>query len=294
MLFFAALLVDGLLASAIYALVALAFVVVYKASGAINFALGELAMLGSRLVATGIHTMELGLAGALGFASAGMVAVALAFNRLVLRHMVGRPLIALIMVTLGLGALLRGAAPLVFGAVPGVILLPIPADPLDVHGVLVPAGRLVAAAIATTCITAVTAFFRFSRTGLALRAISEDQQVAMAMGIDVRGHLALTWAMVGVISVFAGALWTAVSGGGLGVVIIGLKVFPILVVGGLDSVPGIMVGAVLIGVLESLAAGYLDPLLGAGFSSIAPYLLLLAVLLVRPHGMFGRPRIERV
>ncbi len=294
MLFFAALLVDGLLASAIYALVALAFVVVYKASGAINFALGELAMLGSRLVATGIHAMELGLAGAIGSASAGMVVVALAFNRLVLRHMVGRPLISLIMVTLGLGALIRGAAPLVFGAVPGPIPLPIPSDPLDVYGVLVPVGRLAAATIAITCITAVSAFFRFSRTGLALRAISDDQQVAMAMGIDVHGHVALTWAMVGVISVFTGALWTFTSGGGLGVVIIGLKVFPILVVGGLDSVPGIMVGAVLIGVLESLAAGYLDPLLGAGFSSIAPYLLLLAVLFVRPHGMFGRPTIERV
>jgi branched-chain amino acid transport system permease protein len=293
-LFFAALLVDGLLASAIYALVALAFVVVYKASGAINFALGELAMLGSRLVATGIHAMELGLAGAIGSASAGMVVVALAFNRLVLRHMVGRPLISLIMVTLGLGALIRGAAPLVFGAVPGAIPLPIPSDPLDVYGVLVPAGRLVAATIAITCITAVSAFFRFSRTGLALRAISDDQQVAMAMGIDVHGHVALTWAMVGVISVFTGALWTFTLGGGLGVVIIGLKVFPILVVGGLDSVPGIMVGAVLIGVLESLAAGYLDPLLGAGFSSIAPYLLLLAVLFVRPYGMFGRPKIERV
>jgi branched-chain amino acid transport system permease protein len=293
-LFFAALLVDGLLASAIYALVALAFVVVYKASGAINFALGELAMLGSRLVATGIHSMELGLAGAIGSASAGMVVVALAFNRLVLRHMVGRPLISLIMVTLGLGALIRGAAPLVFGAVPGAIPLPIPSDPLDVYGVLVPVGRLVAATIAITCITAVSAFFRFSRTGLALRAISDDQQVAMAMGIDVHGHVALTWAMVGVISVFTGTLWTFTSGGGLGVVIIGLKVFPILVVGGLDSVPGIMVGAVLIGVLESLTAGYLDPLLGAGFSSIAPYLLLLAVLFVRPYGMFGRPKIERV
>lgn len=294
MLFFAALLVDGLLASAIYALVALAFVVVYKASGAVNFALGELAMLGSRLVATGIHAMELGLAGAIGSASAGMVVIALAFNQLVLRHMVGRPLISLIMVTLGLGALIRGAAPLVFGAVPGAIPLPIPSDPLDVYGVLVPAGRLVAAAVAVTCIIAVSAFFRFSRTGLALRAISDDQQVALAMGIDVHRHVALTWAMVGVISVFTGALWTAISGGGLGVVIIGLKVFPILVVGGLDSVPGIMVGAVLIGVLESLAAGYLDPLLGAGFSSIAPYLLLLAVLFVRPHGMFGRVQIERV
>ena len=294
MLFFAALLVDGLLASAVYALVALAFVVVYKASGAVNFALGELAMLGSRLVATGIHAMELGLASAIGAASAGMVVVALAFNRLVLRHMVGRPLISLIMVTLGLGASIRGAAPLVFGAVPGAIPLPIPADPLDVYGVLVPAGRLVAATIAIICITTVTAFFRFSRTGLALRAISDDQQVAMAMGIDVHGHVALTWTMVGVISVFTGVLWTFTAGGGLGVVIIGLKVFPILVVGGLDSVPGIMVGAVLIGVLESLSAGYLDPLLGAGFSSIAPYLLLLAVLFMRPHGMFGRARIERV
>jgi branched-chain amino acid transport system permease protein len=223
-----------------------------------------------------------------------MVAVALAFDRLVLRHMVGRPLIALIMVTLGLGAVLRGAAPLVFAPVPGSIPLPIPADPLDVHGVLVPAGRLVAAATAIVCIAVVTAFFRFSRTGLALRAISEDQQVAMAMGIDVRGLLTLTWAMVGVISVFTGTLWTAVAGGGLGMVIIGLKVFPILVIGGLDSIPGVLVGAALIGILESLAAGYLDPLLGAGFSSIAPYLLLFAVLFVRPHGIFGRPRIERV
>jgi branched-chain amino acid transport system permease protein len=160
--------------------------------------------------------------------------------------------------------------------------------------VLVPAGRLVAAAIAIACIVAVSVFFRFSRTGLALRAISDDQQVAMAMGIDVHGHVALAWGMVGVISVFTGALWTFTVGGGLGVVIIGLKVFPILVVGGLDSVPGIMVGAVLIGVLESLAAGYLDPLLGAGFSSIAPYLVLLAVLWARPQGMFGRAMIERV
>ncbi|MGH7414946.1 MAG: branched-chain amino acid ABC transporter permease, partial [Candidatus Rokuibacteriota bacterium] len=285
---------DGLLAGAIYALVALAFVVVYKASGAINFALGELAMLGSRLVATGIHAMALGLAGAIVSAGVGMVAMALGFNRLVLRHMAGHPLISLIMVTLGLGALIRGAAPLAFGAIPAAIPLPIPSDPLDVHGVLVAPERLVSATIAIVCIAVVSAFFRFSRTGLALRAIADDQQVAMAMGIDVHGHVALTWAMVGVISVFTGALWTATSGGGFGVVIIGLKVFPILVIGGLDSVPGVMVGAVLVGVLESLAAGYLDPVLGAGFSGVAPYLVLLAVLFVRPYGMFGRPKIERV
>lgn len=293
-MFLAALLVDGLLAGAIYALVALAFVVVYKASGAINFALGELAMLGARLVATGIHALALGPGSAIGSACAAMVALALGFNRLVLCRLAGRPLIALIMVTLGLGALIRGAGPLAFGAVPGAIPLPIPPEPIDVRGVLIPAEKLVAAAAATVAIAAVSAFFRFTRAGLALRAIADDEQVALAMGIDVSRHVAVTWAMVGVISVLAGTLWTFTTGGGLGVAIIGLKVFPILVVGGLDSAPGTIVGAAVLGVLESLAAGYLDPLLGAGFSSVAPYLLLLAVLFVRPYGLFGRPKIERV
>jgi branched-chain amino acid transport system permease protein len=292
--FFAALLVNGLLAGAIYALLALAFVVVYKASGAMNFALGELTVLGSRLVATGIHAIGLGLAGSVVGAGATMAALGGAFNRLVLRHLLGRPLIASVMVTLGLGALIRGAAPLVLGAVPGSLSLPIPPDPVDVLGVLIAAEKLLSGVIAVLCVAAVAAFFRFTRTGLALRAIADDQQVALAMGIDVPGHLAITWAMAGVLSVVTGVLWTFSAGGGLGVLIIGLKVFPILVIGGLDSAPGALVGATLIGVLESLAAGYLDPLLGAGFSGVLPYLLLLAVLLVRPHGMFGAARIERV
>jgi branched-chain amino acid transport system permease protein len=292
--FFAALLVDGLLAGAVYALVALAFVIVYRTSGAINFALGELAMLGSRLVGVGLHALPLGPAGAVGAACAGMIALALGFNRLVLRHLVGRPLISLIMITLGLGALIRGAVPSLFAGIPGGLVLPLPPEPIDVHGVMVPAEKLVAAAVALAAIVGVSAFFRLSRTGLALRAIADDQQVAQAMGIDVQAHVALTWALVAVISVFAGTLWVLVAGGGLGVVIIGLKVFPILVIGGLDSAPGILIGAVVLGVLESLTAGYVDPIVGTGFSGVAPYLLLLAVLFVRPYGLFGAPKIERV
>jgi branched-chain amino acid transport system permease protein len=292
--FLIALLVDGLLAGVVYALVALGFVIVYKASGAINFALGELAMLGSRLAAASTHALGLGPVAAVTAAGAGLVAIALGFNRLVLGRLIGRRVIASLMVTLGLGAVIRGATPLLFAGVPGLVPLPIPPDPFDVHGVLIPAERLTAAVVAGVAIAAVSAFFRFTRAGLALRAIADDQQVAMAMGIDVSRHLAITWALVGVISVLAGVLWTLTAGGGLGVAILGLKVFPILVIGGLDSAPGVLVGAMLIGVLESLAAGYLDPRLGAGFSGVAPYLLLLVVLLVRPHGMFGRPRIERV
>jgi branched-chain amino acid transport system permease protein len=140
----------------------------------------------------------------------------------------------------------------------------------------------------------VAGFFRFTRTGLALRAIADDRQVAMAMGIDVHRHVALVWAILGALSVVTGALWSLTVGGGFGVVIVGLKVFPILIIGGLDSLPGVMVGAVLVAVLESLAAGYLDPLVGAGFSSIASYVVLVAVLFARPYGLFGQPLVDRV
>jgi len=293
-LFFASLLVDGILAGAVYALIALAFVVVYKASRMINFALGEWVMFGSRLTAAGVHGAGLGPASALAFAGAAMVALALAFNRAVLRRLVGQPLIGVIMVTLGLGALLRGVAPLLFGGLPAAIPLPIPEEPLVIFGIRIPAGRLVALAVAAAAIAGVSAFFRWSRTGVALRALADDQQVALSVGIDVHRHLAIAWGMVGVLAVIGGTLWTLVTGGGFSLVLLGLKVFPIVVIGGLDSIVGSIVGAVAIGLLESLTAGYVDPLLGAGFSSVAPYVLLLGVLFVRPHGIFGRPEARRI
>ena len=258
MLFFVSLLVDGILAGPLYALIALAFVVVYKTSRMVNFALGEWAMLGSRLVATGGYAMGLGLAGAIGFACAATVAGALVFNRLVLRRLVGRPMISVIMVTLGLGMILRGAAPLVLGGIPNAIPLPFPSDPLIAGGLPLSPEKLAAAAAAAVCVAVVGWFFRRSRTGLALRAIADDQQTAMAVGIDIHRHLSIAWAMMATISVLAGTLWVFVAGSGFGVVLVGLKVFPIVIVGGLDSILGTIVAALVISVLESLAAGYLD------------------------------------
>ena len=294
MLFFLSLLVDGVLAGAVYAPIALAFVVVYKASRMINFALGEWAMVGSRLVASGVGALGLGLAGALGFACAGMAALGLAFNRIVLRPLVGRPLVSLIMVTLGAGAVMRGGAPFVFAGIPAGLPLAIPHEPFVLRGVPVASDKLVAGAIGLLCVAAVGLFFRLSRTGVALRALADDQQAAMAVGVDIHRYFSLTWTLVGALSVCAGTLWSWVSGGGFGMVLVGLKVFPIVIIGGLDSIAGAIVGAVLVGVLESLAAGYLDPHLGGGFSSIASYLVLIAVLFARPYGLFGRPAIERV
>jgi branched-chain amino acid transport system permease protein len=293
-MFLAALVVDGALAGTLYALVALAFVVVYKASRMINLAVGEWLMFGSLLAATGVHALGLGLIGAVGVACAAMVLLAIVFNRVVLRRLVGQRVIAVIMVTLGLGALLRGVAAVGFTGIPHDIPLPLPAETVVVHGLMLSSGKLVAAATAAVCIAGISGFFRWSRTGVALRAIADDQQVAMAMGIDVHRHFAITWGMVGVISVLAGALWTFASGGGFGVVLVGLKVFPIVIIGGLDSIPGTIVGAMIVGVLESLAAGYLDPQVGGGFSTIAAQLVLVAMLLIRPHGLFGRPDVQRV
>lgn len=294
MLFLGSVVVDGALAGIVYALIALAFVVVYKASRVINFALGEWVMLGSRLVATGVYSLGLGLPPALGAACAAMAALAVAWNRLVLRRLVGQPLIVFIMVTLGLGALMRGSAGLALRGIPGGARLPFSDEPIEWLGVAVPAERLAAGALAAVAIVAVTLFFDRSRTGLALRALADDQQAAMAVGIDIDRHFSITWVLVGVLSVLAGTLWVAVAGSGFGVVLLGLKVFPIVIIGGLDSIPGTIVGAILVGVLEGLAAGYLDPLLGGGFGPIAAYLALVAMLFVRPYGLFGRPAIERV
>jgi branched-chain amino acid transport system permease protein len=292
--FVAFLVIDGALVGAIYALVALAFVVVYKASRMINFAVGDLTMLASRFVASGLHALGLSLGGALGLGCAGMVAVGVAFSSVVLRRMFGQPLISLIMVTIGLGLFLRGAAAISFAGIPAGIPLPVPFDPLVIRGVPVSTDKLVAAAAAGVCIAALSWFFHGSRTGLALRAIANDQQVAMAVGINLHRHFAITWGLAGVLAVLAGTLWTFVTGGGFGIELVGLKVFPIVILGGLDSIPGTIVGALVVGVVESLAVGWIDPLVGSGFSRVASYLVLLAALFVRPFGLFGRAEIERV
>jgi branched-chain amino acid transport system permease protein len=292
--YFAALVVDGALAGTVYALIALAFVVVYKASRMVNFALGEWTMVAAAFAAAGVHAFGLGLAGALVGACGGMILLGLLLNRLVLRPLTGRPLISLIMVTLGLGALLRGVTALTLRDVPRRLPLPIVSEPISAYGLAIATDRMFAAGIAVIVIALVAWFFHASRTGVALRAIADDQQVAMAMGIDLHRYFSLTWAMVGVIAVIGGTLWSVVGGGGFGVVLLGLKVFPIVIIGGLDSIPGTIVGAVMVGVLESVAAGYLDPWLGGGFSNIAAYLVLIAMLFARPFGLFGRADAVRV
>ncbi len=294
MSYFLALVIDGALAGAIYALIALAFVLVYRASAMMNFALGEWLVFGAVLAGTGLHFLQLGTVGALIFAALGMIALAAGFYRLAVRRLVARPALSAIMVTLGLGMVMRGSGLLLPSAAPGFIPQSVLGEPIMIGGIAIAVDRLAAAGVAALCAALIGGFYRFSRTGIALRAIADDPQAAMSAGIDVDRHLMIVWSLSGMVALVAGILWTFVTGGGFGVALIGLKVFPIVILGGLDSIAGTIIAAIAVGVLESLGAGYLDEALGRGFGGIAPYLALLAMLMLRPYGLFGQPRIERV
>jgi branched-chain amino acid transport system permease protein len=198
------------------------------------------------------------------------------------------------MVTLGLGILLRGLVQIAFADVPKGLALPVPTAPFVVGDLYVSSERLLAAVVASLAIAAVAWLQHRSRTGLALRAVADDQQAAMAVGIDVGFHHMLAWGAAGLVCVVAGILWALVTGGGIGLGLIGLKIFPIVIIGGLDSIAGTIVAAILIGVIESLATGYLEPYLGSGCAVLVTYGALLVMLLVRPAGLFGVRRIERV
>lgn len=293
MTYFIEVMLNGVLAGAIYALIGLAFVIVYKASRVINFALGEFLMIAARLVATGLYVFGLGLTGAIAFGCAGMVLLAVGFNWLVLRHLVSSQVVTLIMVTIGFGVVLRALSAVIFAGVPGMIPLPLSQQPMIIRGVLVSPDELVATALATASVAAVGWFFHRSRTGVALRALADDPQAAMLVGIDLNRHITLTWGLAGLIAVLAGTLGTFVTGGGFSTVQVSLKVFPIVMIGGLDSLGGVVIGAILVGLLENMAAAYLDPLI-SGFSLIASYLVLIVMLFVRPYGLFGEPDVERV
>ncbi|MBV8739200.1 MAG: branched-chain amino acid ABC transporter permease [Alphaproteobacteria bacterium] len=288
------LVANGLLVGAMYALVALGFVLIYKATDAINFAQGEFVMFAGFLAAAAIH-----LAGAPWWASAlftvaAMIVFAFGLERVVLRPLLGRPIIAVIMATIGLAAVLRGTATMAFGGGTQTIPLPISDSPVLLGPLILPPIKLVGAAVSLGFLAAFGWFFLKSRIGVAMRAVADNQQVAMAMGINIRRYFALAWALAGIVSALGGVLWGSMLGVDNQLALVGLKVFPVMILGGLDSIIGAVVGGLIVGVVESLSAGFLDPLVGGGTKDFVPYLLMIAVLMIRPEGIFGRRRIERV
>ena len=288
------LLVEGLMIGMLYALIALGFVLIYKASDAINFAQGELVMFAGYIVVASIELLKVNLFIAILIGLAGMVIFGLVVERWMLRPLIGRPVVSMIMATIGLAYVLRGFAPMVWGASTHALQLPVRDMPWEIGGILIMPIYLVACLASLILLGAFAYFFLKSRSGIAMRAVADDQQTAMAMGIDVRHFFAVAWVMAGAVAVVGGLIWGNLLGVDSMLALVGLKVFPVVILGGLDSIPGAIIGGLIVGAVESLAAGYLDPLVGGGTKDFAPYVLMILVLMIKPYGLFGQEIIERV
>jgi len=291
---FIQLLVSGLATGAIYALIAVGFTLLWQTSQTINFAQGEFVMFAGFLAAGAADIAGAPFWVSALLAVAGMVVLGFGLERVVLRPLIGRPVIAVVMATIGLANVLRGSATMVFGAGNRSIEMPIGDEPIDLGLVMLSPVQLVGAGVSIVFLAVFTWFFLKSRIGIAMRAVADSQQVAMAMGIDVRRYFALAWAMAGIVSALGGVVWGAMLSVDNQLALVGLKVFPVVILGGLDSVLGAVVGGLIVGVTENLAAGYFDPIVGGGTKDFAPYVLMIAALMIRPEGIFGRRRIERV
>jgi branched-chain amino acid transport system permease protein len=288
------LLTNGIMIGLMYALIALGFVLIYKATDAINFAQGEFVMFAGFLAAVAAEMVGAPFWLSALVAIAGMIALGFGLERVVLRPLIGRPVIAVVMATIGLAAVLRGTAVMAFGAGTRAIIMPVSDEPFELGPIMLPPVQLVGAGVSLVFLAAFTWFFLKSRTGIAMRAVADSQQVAMAMGINVRRYFALAWAMAGVVSALGGVVWGTMLGVDNQLALVGLKVFPVVILGGLDSVMGAVIGGLIVGVVENFAAGYFDPIVGGGTKDFAPYVLMILVLMIRPEGIFGRRRIERV
>jgi branched-chain amino acid transport system permease protein len=288
-----ALLVSGLSIGLMYSLIALGFVLVYKATDAINFAQGEFVMLAGFMATTALAA-SLPIWVAVLIAVVGMIVMSFALERTVLRPLLGRPVVAVIMATIGLAAILRGLPPITIGAETKALPLPLPEEPIFLWTAVIPQIQFLGVIVALLFLAVFTWFFLKSRMGVAMRAVADNQQVAMAMGINVERYFAIAWAMAGIVSALGGIIWGSMLGVDTQLALVGLKVFPVVILGGLDSIVGAVVGGLIIGVVESLAAGYLDPFVGGGTKDFAPYVLMIIMLMFKPYGIFGKRKIERV
>ncbi len=289
------LLLNGVVVGSIYSLVALGFVIIYKASGILNFAQGEFLLLGAYAFLAIVTHSRVPVLAALLLTLLFSALLGLLLERLVLRPMIGEPVISVIMLTLGLSSVLRAIVQGLWGTdtrpLPAVFSL----EPVQLGPLPVARGYLFSAACVAVLLVLFSAFFKYSRPGIAMRATAGSQQVALSMGISVRRIFALSWSIAAVVSAAGGVLLGTMRGGVDGSLgLLGLKVLPVVIVGGLDSIGGAILGGILIGVLENLSGGYLDGLLGGGTKEVAPFVALVLVLMVRPYGMFGTVKIERV
>ncbi|HET6828375.1 MAG TPA: branched-chain amino acid ABC transporter permease [Ramlibacter sp.] len=307
--FFLETLLGGLMTGMLYSLVALGFVLIFKASGVFNFAQGAMVLFAALAMARFAEWLPkwLGfesavLANLLAFVVAGaiMFAVAWLVERLVLRHLVNQEGATLLMATLGIAYFLDGVGQTLFGSDIYKVDIGMPKEPVIAlestfqGGILINKEDLIAAAIAAGLVALLTLFFQKTSTGRALRAVADDHQAAQSIGIPLNRIWVIVWCVAGVVALVAGIIWGSKLGVQFSLATVALRALPVVILGGLTSVPGAIIGGLIIGVGEKLSEVYIGPLVGGGIEIWFAYMLALIVLLFRPQGLFGEKIIDRV
>jgi branched-chain amino acid transport system permease protein len=289
-------LATGLLTGGIYALIALGLVLIYKSSRVFNFAQGHVLMLGAFIAWWFTENLAWSVWLAFGAAVAVSILIGLAIERIALRPLIGQPILATIMMTLAMSQFLQGAAILAFGAHQRSLPMMFPLQPLIIGDVRLKMNLALAFVTALLGFAVFVLFFRFTRAGLAMRAAAEDHQLAQSVGLSVPRIFGLAWAIASIVATVGGVLLANISGVETNLSVIALKAFPAVLFGGLESVPGAIIGGLTVGVIETLVGGLpKDPAIRSlNLGEIAPYVFMLLILLVRPDGLFGLKRIERI
>jgi branched-chain amino acid transport system permease protein len=291
--FLAEVLIGGVAAGLMYSLVALGFVLIFKASGVFNFAQGAMVLFAA-LTLVGLMERGVPMVIALMLTIGVMVALAFAIERVVLRPLVNQEHIILFMATIGLNFFLEGLGEMVWGANVKKLDVGIPDESFKVAGILINKLEMTAAASAAVLVGVLAVFFQRTKIGRALRAVADDHEAALSIGIPLRTIWVVVWSVAGIVALAAGIMWGAKSGVQFSLSLIALKALPVLILGGFTSVPGAIVGGLIIGTGEKIGEVYWGPLVGGAIENWFAYVLALAFLLVRPQGLFGERIIERV
>jgi len=291
--FFVEVVIAGLLTGVMYSLVALGFVLIFKASGVFNFSQGVMVLFAA-LTLVGLMEKGVPVWIALILTMLVMIALAFAVERVMLRPLVNQDPIILFMATIGLTFFLEGFGETLWGSNVKRLDVGIPNESFEIHGVLLNQFDLFAAAIGAVLVAGLALFFHKTPVGRALRAVADDHQAAMSVGIPLRTIWIIVWSVAGIVAMVAGIMWGAKSGVQFSLSLIALKALPVLILGGFTSVPGAIIGGLIIGVGEKVAEIYWGPLVGGAIENWFAYVLALAFLLFRPQGLFGEKIIERV
>ncbi len=290
------LVITGFGLGMVYALIAIGFVIILKCSKAFNIAQGQFVMIGGYLGFTFLVTFHLPVWASIVAAVAVAAVMGLLIERLTLRPLVGQSVLAIIMMTIALGTILDGVATLVWGSRYEVYHGVLPTLSLKVGELSVAPETLIGIIVSVIAVAILMALFRYTKTGLAMRATAEDEQVVQSVGIKVTTVYAISWVIACVVGIISGIILGGVSGVSVALEAAGMKAFAVVLLGGIDSIGGAIVAGIILGILENVASGYLDPLLpsGGGLAGIFPFIIIIIVLIIRPHGLFGLARIERI